>query len=62
MTRPLREGKGLKAGPLRKKNFFFKLEKKNYEKNVATKLDEGGRGIRALVVGTLKNVFTASLK
>ena len=33
----------VKAGPIRKKD-FFKARKKNSEKNVNTKLDRGGGG------------------
>ena len=49
VTRSLRKGGG-KVGPLRKRT-FLKLEKKYSEKNVTTKLKEGGR---ALVVKPLK--------
>ena len=37
-----KDGGGGKAGPLRNNNCFLKLEKKNSEKNVNTKLEGGG--------------------
>ena len=48
---PLRGGGGLRPAHYEKKT-FLKIEK-NTEKRITTKL-EGGGGVRALVVGTLK--------
>ena len=55
----------VKVGPLRKKKLFLKLEIKNSDKNVTTKLEWEGGGVRALVVRQLKKItsfFAASLR
>ena len=56
MIGPLRGEGWARAWPLRNKTFFEAPEKKNSQKNLATKL-EGGGGIKALVARALIKIF-----